>query len=420
MKRFVLLFPVLFLLANLCSVNAAEEAAPKTAAGGENTAVVAAETTRAESVSLEKITFSSEAFSVQVGHTQDLDFELFPQGAACSGLEVISGNPKIAAVELDAAGAPRIHITGIAPGKTAVTVKASGKVIAKKQISVIDVLPEQISITADASDVYIGDKGTLSISFLPEDVTNSKVTWKSSSAKTVKVGKDGTFQALSVGEAEITASHSNGVSGSIRLNVLPILAERVEVSSKWDEEKPFYRNHAMQLTATILPDNTTDKTVTWSSSDDGVAAVSPKGLVKAISAGNATITAVTSNGITGTFSISVPVSPQKFRLSASIRMVSNDHVGSHWSNGFEYNLEPIRSGSVISLLPGEEFTVGGWAEDADSKPDYGSHREKFTLTDEMCKNGFTVEDDVIVVENGGRYSGNCAVWHLKMTFTPVN
>lgn len=420
MKHFIHLFLVSFLLANLCSVNAVAENTPKTATSSENTMIAATEPTRTEFTQAKKITFSDEAFSVQVGHTQDLDFELLPQEATCSGLEVTSSSPKIAIAELDAAGSPCIHITGIASGKSTITIKASNKVIAKKQISVVDVLPEQINITADSTDVYIGDKGTLSISFMPEDVTSSKVTWKSSSAKTVRVNKDGTFQALSVGEADITASHSNGVSGTIHLNVLPILAERVELTSKWDAEKPFYRNNSMQLTATVLPENTTDKTITWSSSNDSIATVSPKGLVKALSAGNVTITATTSNGIREAFSINIPVSPQKFRLSASITMVSNDHVGSHWSNGFEFNHEPIRSGSTLSLLPGEEFTVGGWAEDADSKPDYGSYSEKLTLTDEMCKKSFTVEGDVVVVENGGRYSGNCAVWHLKMTFTPIN
>ena len=41
------------------------------------------------------------------------------------------------------------------------------------------------------------------------------------------------------------------------------------------------------------------------------------------------------------------------------------------------------------------------------------------LTSEMCRKGFTIEGDVDVRENGGRYSGYYAVWHLKMQFTPV-
>lgn len=175
----------------------------------------------------------------------------------------------------------------------------------------------------------------------------------------------------------------------------------------------------MRLSAEILPENTTDKTITWTSSDESVVTVSTKGIVKAVAAGEATVTATSSNGIKKAFPISVAVSPQSFRVTASISMVSNDHVGNNWSTGFTFNNEPIRSGSTISIMPGETFSAGGWAEDNDSNPDYGRHSETMELTSEMCRKGFTIEGDVDVRENGGRYNGYYAVWHLKMQFTPV-
>ncbi|MDQ1914368.1 S-layer homology domain-containing protein [Paenibacillus sp. GD4] len=51
-----------------------------------------------------------------------------------------------------------------------------------------------------------------------------------------------------------------------------------------------------QLTATLLPANTTHKRVTWTTSNAGVATVNSSGLVTAIGAGTATITATTQNG----------------------------------------------------------------------------------------------------------------------------
>ena len=47
----------------------------------------------------------------------------------------------------------------------------------------------------------------------------------------------------------------------------------------------------VQLTATILPSNASDKSVTWTSSKQSVAAISNNGLITAIAEGQSTITA---------------------------------------------------------------------------------------------------------------------------------
>ena len=50
------------------------------------------------------------------------------------------------------------------------------------------------------------------------------------------------------------------------------------------------------LTATVLPENATNKTVTWGSSDTSVAAVDANGKITAVGLGNATITVTTNDG----------------------------------------------------------------------------------------------------------------------------
>lgn len=53
---------------------------------------------------------------------------------------------------------------------------------------------------------------------------------------------------------------------------------------------------ALELTATVAPEDATNKSVTWSSSDDTVATVSATGEVTAVGAGSATITVTTVDG----------------------------------------------------------------------------------------------------------------------------
>lgn len=57
---------------------------------------------------------------------------------------------------------------------------------------------------------------------------------------------------------------------------------------------------ALTLTPTVLPADATDKTVTWTTSDASVATVSTDGVVTAVAAGTATITATATNGTADT------------------------------------------------------------------------------------------------------------------------
>lgn len=369
---------------------------------------------------LEGISFDDEDYVIGVGRMVDIPFVLYPENAVISTLEASVDHAEIASLSFEKEEEHTVQITGLAPGEVTITLKSGESIVATKTITVVEVMPEGITITAKPQAPQIGASGTFTAAFDPLDVTDQDVIWQSDAPEVIRVYEDGSYEALSIGAATITATHKSGVFGTILIKVLPVEVTSVKLSSNWEEGKLFCKNDTMTLTAEVIPENATDKSITWTSSDESVATVSDEGVVKAIAHGTATITAKASNGKTGTYQITVDPSPQKFRVSASIQMTSNDHVGSNWTTGFEFNDEEIYSGSVVSITPGETFEVRGWAQDNDSKPDYGSYWERLTLTDEMCESGFTVEGEADVRENGGRYSGHYAYWQVKITFTPID
>ena len=87
-----------------------------------------------------------------------------------------------------------------------------------------------------------------------------------------------------------------------------------------------------QLTVSVLPNNATDTSVSYSSNNTGVATVSNSGLITAVSAGNATVTVTTNDGgFTATCQVTVnaPVVP-----SSDFSLTS----GSPYINGVPYKM----------------------------------------------------------------------------------
>ena len=153
----------------------------------------------------------------------------------------------------------------------------------------------------DFSDSY-GSGTTQEISYLPT------IQWSSSNPAVLTVDENGMVTAVGIGTATITvtAVGTNVSATTETITVLTIEATGITINEGgyWDTFE-LYEGETKQLTATIQPENTTDKTVTWSSDNTSVATVDQYGLVTAVSAGNARITAMTSNGLSNSTNIRV-------------------------------------------------------------------------------------------------------------------
>lgn len=167
---------------------------------------------------------------------------------------------------------------------------------------------EVTSVELDRSTLILdmGETATLSALVFPENATNVTLRWVSSDPSVATVDKEGTVTAVKEGSAVIKVSAGDkSATCSVTVNDPSTRAVAVTgisldaVSINLDEE-----NTVAVLTATILPENATDKSVTWSSSDESVVTVQ-NGVVSAVGAGQAIITASSSNNLRATCAVFV-------------------------------------------------------------------------------------------------------------------
>ena len=173
--------------------------------------------------------------------------------------------------------------------------------VEKKLIPITEVCLDKSSATLPE-----GETTALTATVLPENTTDSKnVSWSSSNSEVAIVDANGTVTAKSAGTAIITATSENGKTASCAITVEKKLIPITEVSLS-ESAVGIIEGNTHKLTATVLPENTTDsKSVSWSSNNEAVATVSEDGTITAKSAGTAVITATSTNGKTAGCTVTV-------------------------------------------------------------------------------------------------------------------
>lgn len=145
-------------------------------------------------------------------------------------------------------------------------------------------------------DLNVAAYGELEAQVSPSNAQYSAVTW-SVEPPIASISYDGdkqtkvTITPSKGGTATVTAS-VGGYSDTCTLTVTPIYATGLTLSSG---SLSLESGTTAALTAAVTPDNATDRSVTWTTSDAAVVSVDENGTVSAHDAGSATITA-TANG----------------------------------------------------------------------------------------------------------------------------
>ncbi len=247
-------------------------------------------TVKAIPVPVNEVSINHSSLSLNVGNIINLIADVQPNNADNKTIIWSSSNPNVANVNNYGS------VTALSCGTT--IIKASSKenanIFAICEITVHQPLQsisiKPTTITLNAGETY----ENLQLTFYPANADNKAVTWQSSDESIATVDNNGTVKAISGGEAKITVTSVENpeikdvCTVTVIQPVTDIALNKSALELTEDESE--------QLIATVLPENATNKSVNWTSSDISVAMVSPDGTVYAVKPGQATIMATSEDG----------------------------------------------------------------------------------------------------------------------------
>ena len=307
---------------------------------------------------------------IEDGGTSQLTADVFPEDATNKVVEWSVSNEDIATIDQNGL------LTGVSDG--IVTVKASATdgsgVIATKSIGVSgfnpsEILVESISIIGD--DISDGEPQQLSAEVLPANADNKEVVWAVSDPEIATIDQSGLLQPVKSGTVDVTATavDGSGVKATRTFNV-QILVKTISVIGT-----DITDGKTQQLSVEVLPENATNKTVTWSVSDTDIASIDQSGLLAPGKNGTVEVmaTANDGSGVFGTLTINISgvadvgdgtiVNTEEDIISALASATAGDFIYVRSGNySFSSSIRMSangQEGNMISFLvyPGDERPV---------------------------------------------------------------
>ena len=245
-------------------------------------------------ISVTGVTLDQSSISINIGNTATLSATLIPENATERTIGWDSDNEAVATVDNGV-------VTAISAGTSTISVVTmDGFFIATCDVTVISPVTS-VSLDQVDLDLVPEENATLVATVAPAGASNPSVIW-SSSNETVATVANGEVTAVANGEAVITVTTVDG--GFIATCSVTVATPVTGVSldkATLDLEK----GGTATLTATVTPEDATDPSVSWSSSEEAVATVAG-GVITAVSKGEAVITATTvEGGFTATCNVTV-------------------------------------------------------------------------------------------------------------------
>ena len=247
------------------------------------------------------IKLDTNSLILEYDSSSKLTVMLFPNDVTINDIEWISSAPSLVTVDKEG----NITVVGEKEETVTITVKTKdGKHSASAKVKVIKPEVKVTGIKLDTEEMTLeyNTSGKLTAMILPNDVENKGVEWISSAPNLVTVDNNGNIKVVENkdGIVTITVKTKDGKhSASAKIKVIKVKVEVEVTEIKIDKTSiTLGYGKTSKLTATISPNNATNKEIEWISSDPSLVTVDNNGNIKAIGNKNAvaTITVMTSDG----------------------------------------------------------------------------------------------------------------------------
>ena len=248
-------------------------------------------------VAVTEVLLDKISVTMKVGDMLVLSATVQPENVSDKAITWSSSAPSVVKVENG-------KLTALAEGSATITAKCGEKsAFCTVTVQKAEVPAERVTLDQTTLELTVNGTAKLTAKVLPEETTVKTIQWSSSDETVAKVAADGTVTALKEGTTVITAKCGEKSAEC----TVTVKAEAVVPASITLDQSTLSMavGGTQKLTASILPDNATDKSITWSSDAPGIVEVAADGTVTAKAAGTAIITATKVNGLTITCTITV-------------------------------------------------------------------------------------------------------------------
>lgn len=271
-----------------------------------------------------------------------------------------------------------------------------------------EIAVQSVILNTTSLSLQPGESASLNGTVQPDNATIHSVSWKSSNDNVATVSQEGNVTAVSEGNCVITVT-VDGVKAECDVTVAIVRIPVTSVSINQTSANLLV-GETLQLTATVLPDNATDKTVTWTTSNANVASVD-NGLVSALTAGEAVVTASSGDfSATCTVNVSVPFSYGGMCMEA----LTGGTVSISNPNGLtiEYKVEnkdwESANSTTISISANAKERV--WFRGLNDSYATGNSEDGYKPTVFNCYNGeFYLYGNLMSLISGDEYESKTAI-----------